>query len=151
MWVGSGGASAAAPPPCPSARPNVTFPPMQYQGAEDRLNPVAPEDVDESTLGGYPLVHGRAPGFEGADGRPYTAAVETEPIDGGEGWVGYLVFLRWADTGTAIMGHLETEDLVTGASEAEARSRLEAFPLVRIKQILDDAIARKQNDPEVLG
>jgi hypothetical protein len=122
---------------------------MQFQGAEDRLNPIAPEGADETTLGGYPRVHGRAAAFEGSDGRPYTAAVEAEPAEGVEGWVGYLVFLRWADTGTAIMGHLETGDLVAEASEEEARAALDALPLAEVKRILDETIARKQRDEPI--
>lgn len=118
---------------------------MKYQGAEDRLNPVPPEDADEGTLGGYPRVHGRAVAFEGVDGRPYTAAVETEPL-GDDGWAGYLVFLRWADTGTAVMGHIETGDLVEAASEPEARAALERLPLDRVKQILDETILARQRD-----
>jgi hypothetical protein len=122
---------------------------MIYQGSEDRLNPVAPEGANETTLGGYPLVHGRAPAFEGSDGRPYTAAVEVEPGDDASGaWVGYLVFLRWADTGTAIMGHLETADLVAGDSDVEVRARLEALPLAEVKRILDETILRKGHDDE---
>jgi hypothetical protein len=120
---------------------------MKFQSAEDRLNPIAPEGVDEGTLGGYPQLHGRAPGFEGVDGRPYTAAVEAEPGgDPAAPWVGYLVFVRWADTGTAIMGHLETDDLVTGPSEAAVRAELEALPLPRVKQILDETIRRKAEE-----
>ena len=120
---------------------------MQYRGAEDRLNPITPEGVDDTTLGGYPAVHGRAPAFEGADGEPYTAAIESEPADDGSGEaVAYLVFLRWAQTGTAIMGHLETADLARAATEAEARAVLEALPLARVKQILDETIRHKRHD-----
>jgi hypothetical protein len=120
---------------------------VQYRGAEDRLNPVTPEGVDDTTLGGYPAVHGRAPAFEGTDGQAYTAAVETERAEGGgEGWVAYLVFLRWAATGSAIMGHLETGDLAEGPTEEAARAALEGFPLARIKQILDETIARKREE-----
>ena len=106
---------------------------MKYQSAEDRLNPVAPEGVDDTTLGGYPAVHGRAPAFEGADGQPYTVAVEAEPSEGRAGeWAAYLVFVRWAQSGTTIMGHLETGDLAQGATEAEARAALEALPLASV-------------------
>jgi hypothetical protein len=113
---------------------------MQFQNAEDRLNPVVPESVDESTLGGYLRVHGRAAAFEGSDGRPYTVAVEAEPAEGGQKWVAYLVFLRWADTGTAIMGHLETADLAVGGTEEEARAALDALPLAEIKALLDSSL-----------
>lgn len=119
---------------------------MQYRNAEDRLNPVTPEGVDDTTLGGYPRVHGRAPAFEGCDGEPYTVAVETERGDHPPGWAAYLVFLRWARTGSAIMGHLETDDLATGATEADARGALEALPLSRIREILDQAIEHKRRE-----
>lgn len=118
---------------------------MQFRGSEDRLNPIAPPGVDDTTLGGYPQVHGRAPAFEAIDGRPYTVAIETEETGEPDApWSAYLVFLRWADTGTAIMGHLETPDLATGATEAEARAPLEALPLTRVREILDATIRRKQ-------
>ncbi len=120
---------------------------MWYRNAEDRLNPIAPEGVDDTTLGGYPAVHGRAPAFEGSDGAPYTVAVEAERAEEGDShWVAYLVFVRWSENGTAIMGHLETEDLAEGASEAEARTHLEELPLSRVKAILDEAILRKRQD-----
>jgi hypothetical protein len=117
---------------------------MQYRNAEDRLNPIAPEGVDDTTLGGYPAVHGRAPAFEASDGQPYTVAVETEAADdpAAPAWSAYLVFVRWARSGTAVMGHLETGDLATGPSEAAARARLEALPLARVREILEETIAR---------
>jgi hypothetical protein len=120
---------------------------MKYASAEDRLNPVAPEGVDESTLGGYMAVHGRAAAFEAGDGEPYTVAVETDAAEDGDPdhpVAGYLVFIRWAQTGTAIMGHLETGDLVQARTEAEARAMLEALSLREVRALLDEAIARKR-------
>lgn len=123
---------------------------MRYQSAEDRLNPVAPEGVDDTTLGGYPAVHGRAPAFEGSDGQPYTAGVETEESETRPGaWVGYLVFVRWAQTGSSVMGHLETGDLSEGATEADARAALDALPLASVKEILDQEIARRAAEESV--
>ena len=120
---------------------------MLYNNAEDRLNPIAPEGVDESTLGGYQAVHGRAAAFQGIDGQPYTVAVDTEYTEGERSpWAGYLVFVRWAATGTAVMGHLESEDLITGDSEAEVCAALEAMPLTQVKTILDEAILRRQSE-----
>ncbi|HEV2150003.1 MAG TPA: hypothetical protein VGR37_21580 [Longimicrobiaceae bacterium] len=114
---------------------------MFFRGSEDRLNPATPEGVDDTTLGGYPAVHGRAPAFEGADGEPYTAAVETDASDDPERpWAAYLVFVRWSRNGTAVMGHLETGDLTEGSTEAGAREALEAWPLARVKQVLDETI-----------
>jgi hypothetical protein len=114
--------------------------PMRFENAEDRLNPVTPDDADESTLGGYLRVHGRAAAFEGSDGRPYTVAVEAERSDDESGWFAYLVFLRWADTGTAIMGHMETGDLASGSTEEEARAELEKLALPEVKALLDAVI-----------
>jgi len=122
---------------------------VRYQSAEDRLNPVTSGGVDETTLGGYPRVHGRAAAFEGSDGEPYTAAIEVERAEEPTGgWAAYLVFVRWAQTGSAIMGHLETGDLAEGATEEEARAALEALPLRSVKEILDQEIARRAAESE---
>ena len=122
---------------------------MKYQSAEDRLNPVTPEGADESTLGGYSLVHGRAASFEGCDGEPYTAAIETDRAEEDpDRWTAYLIFLRWAQTGSAIMGHLETVDLVDGSTEEEVRAQLEALPLKTVKEILDGEITRRVAEAE---
>jgi hypothetical protein len=118
---------------------------MKYASAEDRLNPVAPPDADEETLGGYMAIHGRAAAFEAGDGEPYTVGVETDATsDDALPYAGYLVFIRWAQTGSAIMGHLTTDDLVTAPTEDEARARLEALPLTEVRALLDEAIARRR-------
>lgn len=120
---------------------------MPFRNVEDRLNPVTSDGVDDTTLGGYLQVHGRAAAFEGVDGRPYTVAVEAEETGAPDApWVGYLIFLRWADTGTAVMGHVETEDLAAGGSERDVRSALDSLPLTRIRQILDDTLTRRQRE-----
>jgi len=116
---------------------------VRYSSSEDRLNPIAPEGADESTLGGYASVHGRAPAFEGRDGEPYTAALEVEQIAEASRWAAYLIFLRWARSGTAIMGHLETDDLAFGDTAEEAREALEALALTRVKELLDEEILRR--------
>jgi hypothetical protein len=118
---------------------------MKYASAEDRLNPVAPPDADEGTLGGYMAIHGRAAAFEAGDGEPYTVGIETDATgDDALPYAGYLVFIRWAQTGTAIMGHLETGDLVFARTEEEARALLEALPLTEVRALLDEAIARRR-------
>jgi hypothetical protein len=125
------------------------LPRVRYPNAEDRLNPLTPEGADDTTLGGYPAVHGRAPAFEGKDGEPYTAAIEMERPEGEGGrWSAYLVFLRWAQTGSTIMGHLETQDLAEGETEEEARGALEALPLNSVREILDQEIARRAAEAE---
>lgn len=125
------------------------FPVMRYSGSEDRLNPVTPPGVTDDTLGGYEAVHGRAAAFQGCDGEPYTAAVETDATDDpANPFAGYLVFVRWAQTGTAVMGHLETGDLVAAPTEAAAREALEALPLSEVRALLDETIRRRRSDDE---
>lgn len=120
---------------------------MKYASSEDRLNPVAPPDADETTLGGYTAIHGRAAAFEASDGEPYTVGIETErPEQPGAPAHGYLVFIRWARTGTAIMGHLATDDLVSAPSESEARALLEALPLHSVRALLEATIARAREE-----
>lgn len=122
---------------------------MKYASAEDRLNPVTPPGVTDETLGGYQAVHGRAAAFEGCDGEPYTAAVETdESGDPDAPWAAYFVFVRWARSGTAIMGHVESGDVATGATEDAARALLEAFPLARVRELLDETIRRRAADAD---
>jgi hypothetical protein len=122
---------------------------MRYSGSEDRLNPPTPEGVTDETLGGYARVHGRAAAFQGCDGEPYTAAVETDGTDDPEApWAAYMVFIRWAQTGTAVMGHLETEDLVAAPTEDEARAALEGLPLAAVRALLDETIRRKRSEEE---
>lgn len=121
---------------------------MRFQSSEDRLNPITPQGVEDTTLGGYPAVHGRAPAFEGCDGEPYTVAVEAERVEDGDGWVAYLIFLRWSQTGSAVMGHIETGDLSRGANEQAARDELENYPLGRVREILDEEITRRRAESE---
>ena len=117
---------------------------MIFSNMEDRLNPIAPEAADEATLGGYLAIHGRSAAFEGCDGQPYTVGIESEPSEDEKGWIAFLVFLRWAATGTAIMGHIESGDLARAPSEEEAHAALEMLPLVQVREILDETIRRKQ-------
>ena len=123
---------------------------MYFRSKEDRLNPVPPEDADESTLGGYFAIHGRSPGFTGSDEMPYTVAIESErPTDDEEEWVAFLVFLRWAANSTAIMGHLDSPDLGRGATEDEAREALGRLTLHEVKSVLDEAIRRRGEFEEI--
>ena len=116
---------------------------------EDRLNPIAPEGADEATVAGYFAIHGRSPAFEGTDGLPYTVAIESEAAEGDDcAWVAYFVFLRWAENSTAIMGHLESEDLARGPSEATARESLGRMTLLEAKAVLDRLIDKRQSWPE---
>jgi hypothetical protein len=105
-----------------------------------------PVDAD-ATLGGYFRVHERPPSFEGADGHPYSVSLEVEKVPSLTApWHGYLVFPRWAATGVGIVGHVESPSLSQGRDADEARAALEALPLVVVKEVLDDAIRRRESD-----
>ena len=100
---------------------------------------------DERTLGGYAAVHARPPAFEGADGMSYSVEIVTDATgDRGAPWAAYLLFVRWRRVGaSAPEGHLETDYLVTGASEGEVVASLGAWPLVDVKRSLDALVAAR--------
>jgi hypothetical protein len=100
---------------------------------------------DESTLGGYMAVHARPAAFEGADGLSYSVDIGTDETgEPDRPWGAYLLFVRWRRIGEqGVSGHLESEFLAHGASEAEARAALERMPLVEVKRTLD-ALIRAQ-------
>ncbi len=101
------------------------------------------------SLGGYVARHNRPPAFEGADGQPYTVAVDAEESEDGERrWAAFLVFLRWAGTGAGIMDHLESGDVAYGASEEEARHGALTLSLYEVKAELDAAIERRRHQHE---
>ena len=99
---------------------------------------------DERTLGGYAAVHARPPAFEGTDGMSYSVEVLTDATgDPGRPYGGYLLFLRWRRIGASgVEGHLESDFLRWGATEAEARAAVEAMSLHEVKGVLDDLVRR---------
>jgi hypothetical protein len=74
---------------------------------------------------------------------PYTVAVETDAAEDGQ-WAAYLVFVRWAENSTAIMGHLTTDDLAQASTEGEARVVVDRLTLADLKRLLDTAIASER-------
>ncbi len=74
---------------------------------------------------------------------------ETEGAE--QPYAGYLVFVRWAQTGTAVMGHLETGDLVAAPTEAAARDALNGLSLAEVRALLDETIRRKRGEEEDAG
>lgn len=121
-------------------------------GDETHPHDPGPSDVhgtEDATLGGYFRVHERPPAFEGSDGQPYTVSIEIEKTpDLTRPFVGYLVFPRWAETGVGIVGHVETPVLWDGRSRDEVLERAGGTPLLRVKEILDEAIRRRNQDQE---
>ncbi len=107
------------------------------------------EPPADGTLGGYLAFHDRPPGFEGIDGHPYTVSPEVEKTPNLDApFSGYLVFPRWADTGIGIVGHLETPLLCHGKSREEVSAHLEALTLPEVKNLLTQAIHRREQENE---
>lgn len=107
------------------------------------------EDADDTTLGGYFRVHNRPPAFEGSDGHPYTVSVEVEKTgDLRSPCHGYLVFLRWAQNGVGIVGHVASPTLVEVGSSGEATDHLGRLSLLDVQRILEDALDRERKDPD---
>ncbi|MBC7790245.1 MAG: hypothetical protein H7Z74_09900 [Anaerolineae bacterium] len=103
---------------------------------------------DEATLGGYMAVHDRPAAFEGKDTLSYSVSIECEPTGKHDApWGGYILFIRWGHGEPKVTGHLETEFIAYGASEAEARSIVGALPLIEVKVLLDALIRDKAPAP----
>ncbi|MFP3947641.1 MAG: hypothetical protein ACLFWG_02835 [Longimicrobiales bacterium] len=99
----------------------------------------------DGTLGGYMAEHERPPSFEGSDAHPYTVSVEVEQIgDLRTPWAGYLVFPRWSPGGREIVGHVQTPLLARGRSHDVVISEIGELTLARIKELLEEAIARRR-------
>lgn len=106
---------------------------------------------DPNSLAGYAAVHGRPAAFEGSDGFSYSVEILSDEERGGGGgdgggrepWGAYLFFVRWARIGaSAPEGHLESDVLARGDTEAQARERVGALRLSEVKAVLDGLIAR---------
>ncbi len=95
----------------------------------------------DDTLAGYVSVHGRPPGFEGSDRRPYSVAVFSDDDPGPDGRYGAaLIFIRWSPA-NAPEGHLESDYLAFSEDPAVAEAEVGRLPLSEVKRILDRLIA----------
>jgi hypothetical protein len=98
---------------------------------------------DANTVGGYAAVHARPAAFEGSDGESYS--VELMAGETGEPrrpWGAYLFFVRWSPRGaTGPSGHLESDFLAWGDSEAAALAALGALPLQSARAELERLVA----------
>ena len=104
-------------------------------------------EAADATLGGYLEVHNRPPAFEGADGHPYTVSIEVEKTANLRApWVAFLVFPRWAQTGLGVVGHVETPVLWEGTAAEQVVARAGETPLMRVKELLDEAIRRRAEE-----
>lgn len=117
------------------------------QDADPDADADEPEEGDppDLTLIGYIARHDRPPAFTGEDDQPYTVDVDVEETDDPERpFAAFLVFVRWAQTGAGIMGHIESEDVAFGGSEAEAKEAALEISLYEAKAELDAAIRRRE-------
>jgi hypothetical protein len=104
---------------------------------------------DESTVGGYALVHSRPPAFEGVDGASYSADVlADETGDPDRPWGGYLFFVRWSAGVPALSGHVESAFLHRAPSEAEALAATGRISLRDAQQILDGLLQAVRSAPQ---
>jgi hypothetical protein len=95
----------------------------------------------DDTLAGYVSVHGRPPGFEGSDRRPYSVAVFSDDDPGPDGRYGAaLIFIRWSPS-NAPEGHLESDYLAFSDDPAAAEAEVGRLALSDVKRILDGLIA----------
>jgi hypothetical protein len=111
-----------------------------------RYQPPDPSKGDESTIGGYMAVHDRPAAFEGSDGFSYSVEIMAEPMhEAADSWGAFFLFVKWARVGAqSPEGHLETEYLLTAASEHDARSAIGETSLEEVKLLLDRLIARRE-------
>jgi len=121
-----------------------------YQPIESEPGPMksvaeAVEDLpSDATLAGYFREHNRPPAFSGGDGEPYSLSMETEKTpDLAAPYEGYLVFVRWAEGGLGVAGHLETPTLCRGKTQEDALAQLGELTLLAVKKLLDEAIDRR--------
>jgi hypothetical protein len=111
-----------------------------------RYIPPRPELGDPNTLGGYRAVHDRPAAFEGADGISYSVEIVADRTGDAEQPCGaYLLFVRWHRTGEqGPSGHLETDYLSRGASDAEVIADVARLPLANVKSLLDACIVAER-------
>jgi hypothetical protein len=99
---------------------------------------------DANTIGGYMAVHARPAAFEGKDGASYS--VEILADETGESvrpFAAYLLFVKWREGDPVAAGHLETDYLTYGATEAAALAELGAMKLSEVRSLLDQLIAER--------
>lgn len=99
---------------------------------------------DANSIGGYMAVHDRPAAFEGPDGFSYSVEILTqhEPAETPP-WASFFLFVKWARVGAqSPEGHLESDYVARGATEAEARARAGQLTLAETKLLLDTLVGR---------
>ena len=86
-------------------------------------------------------VHARPAAFEGVDGFSYSADILTDHTgDAAAPWGAYLLFVRWGYGEPEVQGHLESDFMLRGTSEAVVRQQLGNMLLQTVKATLDGLI-----------
>jgi hypothetical protein len=100
---------------------------------------------DANTIGGYMAVHDRPAAFEGSDGFSYSVEILVERDESERPpWAAFFLFVKWARIGAqSPEGHLESDYLARGTTEAEARERIGARSLTDVKSLLDTLISAR--------
>lgn len=99
---------------------------------------------DANTIGGYMAVHARPAAFEGRDGASYSVEiVADEETDREAPFAAYLLFVKWREGDPVAAGHLETDYLGYGSTEAEAIEKVGAMKLSEVRGLLDGLIAER--------
>jgi hypothetical protein len=99
---------------------------------------------DANTIGGYMAVHARPAAFEGKDGVSYSVEiVADEEVDREPPFAAYLLFVKWREGDPVAAGHLETDYLGYGSTEAEAIEKVGAMKLSEVRALLDGLIAEQ--------
>lgn len=99
----------------------------------------------DETLAGYQAVHGRAPAFEGSDGRAYSAGVFSDDDPAPDGSYGAsLLFIRWS-ADQQPEAHLETDYIAHAAEPLEAEAAVGGLTLAEVKAHLDRLIATQRS------
>ena len=99
---------------------------------------------DANTIGGYMAVHARPAAFEGKDGVSYSVEiVADEETDRAAPFAAYLLFVKWRSGDPVAAGHLETDYLGYGQTEAEAIEKVGAMKLSEVRELLDGLIAAR--------
>jgi len=108
-----------------------------------RFLPANHDAGDANTIGGYRAVHARPAAFEGKDGASYTVELVADEVRDPRGRIGaYLLFVRWRMGDPVASGHLETDYIAFGESEADALASLGATLLNDVKRALDELITQ---------
>ena len=104
---------------------------------------------DANTIGGYMSVHARPAAFEGSDGLSYSVEICTDETgERDRPWGAYFLFLRWRRVGeSGIEGHVETDFLAHGNTDAEARERIGGMRLNEVKEVLEATLRAREGGP----